>query len=163
MTVTLQDLPVRRTVVVHVPVDEAFEVFTADVDAWWPRTHHIGKSEMRRIVIEERSGGRCYTEHVDGTEYDWGRVLVWEPPRRLLLAWRVTHTFGHEADLSKASEVDVRFIPVDRGATRVEVEHRFFTRHGSGAETLRAVVDAPNGWTRVMGEYETYTNTERQT
>ena len=74
--------PVRKTITVKATAERAFEVFTADFDSWWPRSHHIGKSPMKRSIIEEKLGGRCYTEQEDGTECDWGQVLAWEPPRR---------------------------------------------------------------------------------
>lgn len=150
MTASIHAVPVRKSVVVHVPAAEAFEVFTEDVDSWWPKTHHIGRSPMTRIVIEDRAGGRCYTEHEDGSVADWGRVLDWEPPRRLRLAWQMTHQWAYEPDLSRSSEVEVRFVPIQAETTRVEVEHRFFERHAEGAAGVRGAVDAPNGWTLVM-------------
>ena len=154
MTITsIASVPVRKTIVVHAPVEDAFEVFTEDVDSWWPRTHHIGKVPMRRIVIEGKPGGRCYSEQVDDTECDWGRVLTWEPPNRVVLAWQITHEWGYQPDLSQASEVDVRFIPIGSASTRVELEHRYFERHGAGAESMRTSVDAPNGWTAIMSLY----------
>ena len=80
------DLPVRKSVTVRAQPARAFEIFTREIDTWWPRTHHIGKSPMRRVLVEERAGGRCYTEQEDGTECDWGKVLVWDPPRRFVMA-----------------------------------------------------------------------------
>jgi uncharacterized protein YndB with AHSA1/START domain len=152
MTASLVELPVRKSIVVNASVHDAFDVFTTEIDSWWPRTHHIGTSPMARAVVEPRAGGRCYTEQMDGTECNWGRVLAWEPPRRLVFAWQITHQWGYQPDLSKASEVEVRFIPVG-DATRVELEHRHFERHGEGGESMRASVDAPNGWTTIMGLY----------
>jgi uncharacterized protein YndB with AHSA1/START domain len=153
VTVSINAVPVRKSVVVDASAEEAFETFTSDVDSWWPRTHHIGKSPMTRIVIEGRSGGRCYTEHEDGAVCDWGRVIGWDPPRRLVLAWQMTHEWTYEPDLSRSSEVEVRFVPMRGETTRVEVEHRFFERHGDGAAGVRGAVDAPNGWTFVMARF----------
>jgi uncharacterized protein YndB with AHSA1/START domain len=152
MSTSLNDRPVRKSIIVNASVHDAFDVFTAEIDSWWPRTHHIGKSPMVRAIVEPRAGGRCYTEQADGSECDWGRVLAWEPPSRLVLAWQITHRWGYEPDIAKASEVEVRFIPLGN-ATRVELEHRHFERHGDGAASMRASVDAPNGWTTLMGLY----------
>lgn len=145
--------PVRRTLVVNAPMETAFEVFTQDIDSWWPRTHHIGKSAMRRIAMEPHAGGRCYSEHVDGAAHEWGRVLAWEPPHRLVLAWLITHEWGYQPEVLRGSEVEVRFSPLGGGATQVELEHRFFDRHGDGGEAMQAAVDAPNGWTLVLQTY----------
>jgi len=154
MIADLDDVPVRKTITVGASLEDAFDVFTEEVDTWWPRTHHIGKSPMRRILIEGRAGGRCYTEQEDGTECDWGQVLVWEPPRRLILAWQITHVWGYQPDVAKASEVEVRFIPLRADTTRVELEHRLFRRHGAGGGAMRTAVDAPNGWTTILALYE---------
>ena len=153
MTATVQLLPVRKTLAVRVSIDEAFRVFTEDVDAWWPRTHHIGSTPMTRVTIEAKKDGRCYTEHEDGSVHDWGRVLVWEPPTRLVLAWQMTHDWKYEPSLARSSEVEVRFKPQGRGATRVDLEHRFFERHGDAGSVVRGYVEAPNGWTLVTSLY----------
>ena len=144
------DIPVRRTISVSASVERAFRVFTAEFDTWWPRSHHIGKSPMKKAIVEGKVGGRCYTEQEDGTEFDWGRVLVWELPHRILLAWQITPEWGYQPDVAQSSEVEIRFSPVAGGGTRVDLEHRHFERHGSGAPTMRTAVDSPNGWTGVM-------------
>ncbi len=144
------DTPVRKTVDVLARPERAFEVFTREIDSWWPRTHHIGKSPMRRAIIEGRLGGRCYTEQEDGTECDWGSVLAWDPPRRFVMAWQITHAWGYEPDTAKSSEVEVTFTPLASGGTRVDLEHRFFARHGVGGAPMRASVDSPNGWNGLL-------------
>ena len=144
------DQPVRKSVIVRTRPERAFEIFTREIDTWWPRSHHIGKSPMRRVEIEERAGGRCYTEQEDGTECDWGSVLVWDPPHRFVMAWQITHEWGYEPSLAKSSEVEVSFTPAVGGGTQVDLVHRFFNRHGSGGDTMRAGVGAPNGWTGIL-------------
>jgi uncharacterized protein YndB with AHSA1/START domain len=128
----------------------AFDVFTAGFDRWWPRDHHIGKSPMTRAVIEPRVGGRCYSEQEDGTDCDWGSVLAWEPPRRIVLAWQITSEWSFEPDLAKSSEVEVTFTEEPGGVTRVDLEHRHLERHGAGAQRMRDGVDSANGWGLVL-------------
>lgn len=148
---------VSKSVTVTASPADAFHVFTTGFDSWWPRTHHIGKSPMKRAIIEERAGGRCYTEQADGTDCDWGTVLVWEPPRRLVLAWQITHEWGYQPDVKQASEVEVRFTAV-AGGTRVDLEHRHFERHGAGADAMRKGVDSPGGWGGLLALYATAAN-----
>jgi len=142
--------PVRKTITVNASAERAFRVFTAEYDTWWPRSHHIGKSPMKKAIIEGRTGGRCYTEQEDGTECDWGTVLVWEPPRRFVMAWQITHEWGYEPDLAKSSEVEIRFIPEADQSTRIELEHRHFERHGEGAVSMRTSVDSKGGWSDLL-------------
>ena len=145
--------PVRKSITVKAGAERAFEVFTQGIDTWWPRTHHIGKSPMKKAIIEGRAGGRCYSEQVDGTDCDWGEVLVWEPPRRFVMAWKITHQWGYEPDVNKASEVEVRFTPVEGGSTRVDLEHRYFERHGAGGAVMRTAVDSTGGWNDLLQLY----------
>jgi uncharacterized protein YndB with AHSA1/START domain len=148
MTTTdqISQTPVRKSVTVKATADQAFRVFTEGIDTWWPRSHHIGKVAMKRSIIEGRSGGRCYTEQIDGTECDWGTILVWDPPRRFVMAWQISATWQYEPDVAKSSEVEVRFTLEGDGLTRVDLEHRYFERHGAGAEAVRSAVDSAQGW-----------------
>lgn len=142
--------PVRKSVRVRASAAHAFDVFTAGFDRWWPRDHHIGKSPMTRAVIEPRVGGRCYSEQEDGTDCDWGSVLAWDPPRRIVLAWRITSEWSFEPELAKSSEVEVTFTEEPGGVTRVDLEHRHLERHGAGAQRMRDGVDSANGWGLVL-------------
>jgi uncharacterized protein YndB with AHSA1/START domain len=158
MTMTTMDqttlAPVRKLVSVAAGAERAFAVFTAGIDRWWPRSHHIGKLPMRKIILEGRPGGRCYSEQTDGSECDWGQVLVWEPPLRLVFAWMISPRWQHEPDLGGSSEVEVRFIPEADGTTRVELEHRHFERHGEGGAAMRGAIDAAGGWGGLLALYQ---------
>jgi uncharacterized protein YndB with AHSA1/START domain len=149
----MTDVPVRKSVTVKAGPGRAFEVFTAEFDSWWPRSHHIGNAPMKKAIIQAAAGGRCYSEQTDGTECDWGTVLVWEPPRRFVLAWQIDAAWHYEPDLAKSSEVEVRFTPESDGSTRVDLEHRHFDRHGPGGKIIRIAVDSPNGWGDLLALY----------
>jgi uncharacterized protein YndB with AHSA1/START domain len=138
--------PVRKTVTVKTGIEHAFHVFTAGFDSWWPRTHHIGSSKMTKGILEARVGGRCYSEQEDGTECDWGSIVAWEPPHRVVFAWQITPEWKYEPNLAHSSEVEIRFTALPRGDTRVDLEHRHLERHGAGAADLRAGIDGPGGW-----------------
>lgn len=144
MNRTVIPVPVRKSVRVNAPPERAFEVFTAGVGRWWPKTHHIGASELDSHVIEPRAGGRWYERGIDGKESDVGRVLVWEPPARLVLCWQITPDWKFDPDLM--TEVEVRFIPEGVNATCVELEHRNLDRFGTRADAFRQQIDSPEGW-----------------
>jgi uncharacterized protein YndB with AHSA1/START domain len=150
MTEQTADVPVRKSVTVKASVERAFHVYTAEFDTWWPRTHHIGKAPMKKAIIEGRVGGRCYTEQADGTDCDWGTVLVWDPPHRIVLAWQIDGKWQYEPDLAKSSEVDVRFTAQPDGSTRVDLEHRYLSRLGGDESAMRTAIESPNGWTGVL-------------
>jgi len=145
--------PVRKSVTVNASVERAFRIFTEDFDTWWPRTHHIGKSPMKKALIEGKAGGRCFTQQEDGTDCDWGRVLVWDPPHRLVVAWQITHEWGYQPDLMQSSEVEIRFTAAADGVTRVDLEHRHLERHGAGAASMRTAVDSEGGWGGLLALY----------
>jgi uncharacterized protein YndB with AHSA1/START domain len=150
---TTTDTAVLKHITVKAPVERAFRVFTEGVDTWWPRDHHIGSAPMKRVIIEQRAGGRCYTEQVDGTACDWGQVLAWEPPARFVMAWQVSPAWKFEPDLANSSEVEVRFTAQADGSTRVDLAHRYFERHGAGVEGMRAAIDSPGGWSGMLASF----------
>lgn len=145
--------PVRKTITVKVSVERAFNVFTEGFDNWWPRSHSISQSPMERAVIETFVGGRCFQRSVDGSECDWGRVILWEPPHRFVLAWQLNAEWQYDPDMAKASEVEVRFTAEPGGGTRVDLEHRHFDRHGARGVDIRKGVDSPGGWGSLLEMY----------
>src|SRR5437868_9863585 len=108
---------VRTEVVVEAPAERAFRVFTEKMETWWPASHHIGKADFKDIVLDRRANGRWAEVGKDGSECDWGRVLVWDPPKRLVLAWQLTSTW--QFDENFVTEVEVNFTPMGSGKTRV--------------------------------------------
>ena len=94
--------------------------------------------------------GTIYTEQEDGTNCPWGSVLTWEPPHLFVMAWQIRPDWQFEPDLSKCSEVEVRFTPADDGTTLVELEHRCFERQSEGGLAMRTQMDQPGGWGQLM-------------
>jgi len=152
MSQTITPAAVRKTLVVQASPETAFKVFTDGFDRWWPRSHHIGKAELAKAIMEPRAGGRWYEVCVDGSECEWGDVLTWDPPRRLVLAWRLNAQWMYDPDL--LTEVEVQFVPVADGQTRIDFEHRGFERMGAGGEAARAGVDGPEGWGAILAEFK---------
>lgn len=143
--------PVRHTLVVEAPPERAFDVFTRGLDSWWSHDKHIGKEPMQEAVMEPREGGRVFERGINGAECDWGRVLVWEPPQRLVVSWQIQSDWQFDADPTHGSEYEVQFIAEGPNRTRVEFEHRGFERHGAGGQTLHDAVSG--GWTGLLAAY----------
>jgi len=137
---------VKTAVTVKVPQARAFEVFTREYASWVPDGQYLGGQRPAVVVIEPKQGGRFFERAADGTEMDWGLVRAFEPSSRFVFGWHLNHAWQFVADPAQASEVEVRFIPEGPSATRVELEHRDFERHGEGADGLRAAVASEGGW-----------------
>jgi uncharacterized protein YndB with AHSA1/START domain len=137
---------VRTSIVVDVPIESAFKVFTQDFDRIKPREHNMLAVDIEETVLEPRTGGRIFDRGVDGSECQWARVLAFEPPDRLVFSWDISPRWQIETDLEKSSEVEVRFIAETAERTRVELEHRHLDRHGDGWESARDGVAGDQGW-----------------
>lgn len=147
MTVTVTIAPVRKSLRVKASQRHAFEVFTAGLGSWWPRTHTVGKPPMKTAVMEPRLGGRWYELSEDGSEADVGKILVWEPPDRFVMSWDLNSAW--QPDTTVGSEIEVRFVADGPDATIVELEHRNFERLGpEGGESMRNDVDG--GWPKLL-------------
>ena len=147
-----ESIAVQKTVMVAAPQHVAFEVFTARLASWWPMpSHHIGQADCVDVVIEPRVGGRWFERGNDGSECDWGRVLAWEPPGRVVMAWQLSARWAFDPSLH--TEVEVRFVAVDAGHTRVELEHRGLEAFGPDAAAMRDAFASPNGWNGMLELY----------
>jgi hypothetical protein len=137
MSTTESLAEIRKSVTVPLSVDSAFETFTRAMSSWWPTgSHRI--FEDSEVVFEERVGGRVYERSADGEEGDWADVLVWEPPQRFTLRWRVNPKRG-------ATELDVRFTPEGDG-TRIDLEH-------GGWDDAEGRANYDPGWDFVLGRF----------
>ncbi len=110
---------VRVTTLVAVAPPRAFALFTEELDLWWrhgPRHRTLGTGGM--MQLEPGEGGRLL-EHGGVAPLELGRVVVWEPPVRLVLRWRGLL----QASEDVMTEVEVGFVAEAEG-TRVTIEHR---------------------------------------
>jgi uncharacterized protein YndB with AHSA1/START domain len=146
MTNQAQDTSVRIEVVVDAPIERAFRVFTERFDEIKPREHNMLGVDIAESIFEPRVGGRVYDRGVDGSECQWGRVLAYEPPNRIVFSWDISPHWQIETDQDKTSEVEVSFAAETDAQTRVVLEHRNLERHGDGWEGMREGVRGDQGW-----------------
>lgn len=140
---------VRKSVTVNAAQAVAWRVFTEKMGSWWPLAYYkIGKANAVDAVIERHAGGRWFERGDDGSICQWGSVLEWEPPSRLLLSWDINAEWQYEATLK--TEIEVRFIAEGRNRTRVELEHRHLDRYGAKRDEMRRVFDTEGDWGKLL-------------
>jgi uncharacterized protein YndB with AHSA1/START domain len=137
--------PIRLSFEVACPPDRAFDVWTADIDRWWPADHTVTGTDDLLIVLEPRAGGRIFERTPGGIEHDWGEVTIWEPPARFGYLWHLRR------DRADATEVEITFVAADERRTRVEIEHRGWERLGAIAEEQRD--RNRGGWATLLPQF----------
>jgi uncharacterized protein YndB with AHSA1/START domain len=123
--------PIQISFDVDCAVDHAFDVWTARISSWWPRSHTVSAEDDADVVLERHVGGRIYERTTAGDEHDWGEVTAFEPPRRLSYLWHI------RSDRADATEVAIRFTAINDRTTRVEIEHRGWEVLGTRADVWR--------------------------
>jgi uncharacterized protein YndB with AHSA1/START domain len=134
----------RVTTFVGVSPEDAFAVFTEQIDRWWRRGPRFrgGDSGGSELCFERDAAGRRLVERSEGDVFEIGRVRVWEPGRRLVFEWR-----GRNFAPDESTEVELRFEPAGEG-TRVTLEHRGWeairgdhpARHGLRGEAFTSMI-----------------------
>lgn len=150
--------PIRRSVTVRTDPDHAFGVFTDQIGPWWPTETHSRSAvefegedvKVEHIQVQGRVGGHIIEHTSDGRALPWAEVLEWDPPRRLVLAWR-----PHSRP-QPPTEVEVTFTPQDGEGTLVELEHRGWERLTEDSGDLYA--DYARGWIQTLGRFATAAN-----
>jgi hypothetical protein len=97
----------------------AFDVFTQQIDSWWRRNplFEFVPGRSGKLAFASGVGGRLVERFDDGTEYEIGRIELWQPPERLIFKWRPASFAA-----AQATEVHVSFEPVGE-ETRITVQH----------------------------------------
>ncbi|HEY4335990.1 MAG TPA: SRPBCC family protein [Puia sp.] len=140
---------IKKELLIKASQETAFRVFTGRMSDWWPKSHHIGKTPLVDTILEHRAEGRWYSTHEDGTQCTIGKVLVWDPFGRVVIAWQVNGHFQYDPDL--ISEVEVFFHSQEPGLTRVIMEHRDLEKLAGGAKIIE---DMDNGWGFILNLYK---------
>lgn len=143
--------PIILSVEVKVSPARAFDLFTRRYADWWPKGRTPAKSPHVQVVMEPRPGGRWFEVDADGVETPWGRVLTWDPPGRLVLAWQLNSQFAYDPDF--VTELELTFSPEGDG-TKVTLEHRNLERFGAEAGRMAGLLGG--GWPGYLGGYAAF-------
>ena len=146
---------IQHTLTVPQAIENAFALFTDGLTTWWPAEYTWSQEVLESITIEPGVNGRCFERGPHGFECDWGRVLVWEPPNRLVFTWQISPRREPVPNPAKASEVEVRFTAAGPSTTQITLVHRHFARHGEGSADYRAALKSAQGWPYILDRYKT--------
>lgn len=137
--------PIRLSFEVDLPPDGAFDLWVGRTSSWWPLSHTVTTESGLSVVFQPGVGGRIFERTAAGKEHDWGQITVWEPPRRLAYLWHL------RADRADATDVEITFVDLAGGRTRVDIEHRGWERLGARGVARR---DANRGgWGGLLPHY----------
>jgi uncharacterized protein YndB with AHSA1/START domain len=136
--------PLELEFTVACPPERAFDVWARRTSLWWPYGHSVSGEPGLTVTFEPRPGGRIYERTPQGSEHDWGEVLIWEPPHRLAYLWHLRF------DRADATEVEVTFAAAG-GGTEVSIVHRGWERLGAKGPERRE--RNRKGWAGVTEHY----------
>lgn len=137
--------PIELTFTVPCEPGYAFEVWTMRTTLWWPPSHSVSQDPDLSVTIEPRVGGRIFERTTDGSEHDWGEVLVWDPPTRFAYLWHLRQ------DRADATEVEISFTPAPGGA-EVRIVHRGWERLGAKGPDLQS--RNRQGWSGLLPHFQ---------
>ena len=142
--------PIRQSVSVRCDPERAFWLFTREMGTWWPVESYSRAvsefanegAEVAELEFEARLGGAILEHLSDGRIVPWGEIIAWDPPRRVVMAWR-PHSMPEPP-----TEVDVTITARD-GSALVELEHRGWEQV---SESFRAAMYPiyARGWVTTM-------------
>lgn len=103
---------------VAVPADDAFDIFTAEIGAWWRPSSLFRITPRGDGTLSFDGEARLITTLANGKVFEIGKVTAWERGQRLAFNWRqATFTSG------QLTHVEIIFEPAG-AETRVTVTHR---------------------------------------
>lgn len=137
--------PLRLSFEINCSAPHAFEVWTTRLSAWWPKGHSASGDPDTVVTLEPREGGRIYERTPDGSEIEWGEITTWDPPHRLGYLWHITR------DRTEATDVELTFVDVGDGTTRLDVVQSGWERLGAEGPAYREA--NTGGWNALMPNF----------
>ena len=136
--------PIEKTLIVPLPPADAFDLFTADMDAWWPKASHSITGAKAKIRFPTHKDGEIVEEGDDGSIAVWGKLIAYDPGKYLAFTW-------HPGRSDKeATVVTVTFTQTENG-TRCDLTHGGFDILGDTADAVST--SYMHGGDLVLGGY----------
>ena len=143
--------PIRRSIVVPLSPERSFALFTGRMGEWWPRGKTPGGQHVD-VVVEPHAGGGWFERDAAGTVTKWGKILVWEPPARLIIGWQLNSDCRYDPEF--LNEVEITFTSEARGGTLVRLEHRGLEKFGVSGRLRADNIDS--GWTERLSDFTAF-------
>lgn len=136
--------PITKSLTVPLSPTDAFMLFTADIDTWWPKAAHSVKGATSKLTFPTHKDGEIVETGEDGETAVWGRVIAYDPGKYLAFSW-----FPGRSE-KEATVVTVTFTQTDDG-TLCELTHGGFDILGETADAVST--SYLTGWDMVLGCY----------
>ncbi|MEJ8559993.1 SRPBCC domain-containing protein [Yoonia sp. GPGPB17] len=136
--------PIEKTLTVPLNPAKAFDLFTSDIDTWWPKATHSVTGAKAKVTFPTHKDGEIVEESADGTRTIWGKLIAYEPGAYLAFTWHPGRTE------KEATVVTVTFTKTDEG-TRCDLTHGGFDILGDTADAVST--SYLHGWDMVLGCY----------
>lgn len=144
--------PIACSVTIAAQAGCAFDLFARQTGRWWPEGRRPESGADRQILFEPQVNGRCYEVRGEDRHEQWGKVLVYIPPRTLIIEWRLGADFAAEA--SSATELEIYFLSNRDGSTRVTIIHAGLERLEIKGEEMRDALS--RRWSGILLAYRDY-------
>jgi len=136
--------PINKSLTVPLSAEDAFTLFTTDIDTWWPKATHSVKGAKSKVTFATHKGGDIIETDEDGNTHVWGTIIAIDPGKYLAFSWHP----GRPA--SEATTVTVAFTATKDG-TLCELTHGGFEVLGPTADAIST--SYLHGWDMVLGCY----------
>jgi hypothetical protein len=138
--------PVIMTFDVPLSPAEAFDLFTSELDTWWPFIgHSCTDDEHAKVHFDQRVGGQVLERSADESRsFVWGTIIEWDAPTRFSMSWHP----GQPAD--QATKLAVSFAKSAEGCTVTLIHDGWEARGEKGLE-MRGMY--AQGWVAVTQSY----------
>lgn len=136
--------PIKKELTVPLTADAAFQLFTDNIDTWWPKGTHSVKGAGSKVTFADHKDGQIVETDQDGNSHVWGTIIAHDPGKYLAFSWHP----GRPAD--EATVVTVAFT-AQEGGTLCELTHGGFEVLGDTADAVST--SYLHGWDMVLGCY----------
>lgn len=129
--------PIVKRVEVPCNQEKAFKIFIEEMHTWWPvdrfATSKMAGSSTQTINVDTQVGGAITEVNVDGSEYHWGTIKVYDPYAGLTMDFHVPHP---DYEIGPMTTVALKFVELDKGRTLVELTQTGWEVFGDMAEGI---------------------------